>query len=123
MKLSKELFNRAKKLDVVSFTLHWEGGSDEGYLYIDFEIAEKRRNGQGVYTLRETKPEYYRQLQAWEEDLESWAQETFAYGGAGVGTRYGDDYTYDLVEKTVTHSEWWMERQEGGYSSDTLETQ
>jgi hypothetical protein len=123
MKLSKELFNQAKKLDIVSFTLNWEGGSDEGYLYIDIEVAEKRRNGQSVYSLRETNPEYYQRLQAWESDLENWAHDTFDYGGAGDGTRYGDTYEYNLVEGTVTHQEWWMERQEGETSRDTMETQ
>ena len=123
MKLSKELFNRAKKLDITSFTLNWEGGSDEGYLYIDYEVAPKRLDGKRIWELRETKPEYYQALQTWGTDLENWAHETFDYGGAGDGTRYGDTYEYDLVEETVTHNEWWMERQEGGSSRDTLETQ
>jgi len=123
MKLSKELFNRAKKLDITSFTLNWEGGSDEGYLYVDYEIAPKRLNGETRWHLRETKPEYHQALLTWETDIEVWAHETFAYGGAGDGTRYGDTYEYDLVEGTVTHQEWWMERQVGGSSRDTLETQ
>jgi hypothetical protein len=123
MKLSKELFNRAKKLDIVSFTLNWEGGSDQGYLYVDYEIASKRLNGESRWKLRETKPEYHQALQTWESDIENWAHETFAYNGAGDGTRYGDVYEYNLVEKTVTHQEWWMTREEGARSSDTMETQ
>ena len=123
MKLSKELFNRAKKLDIISFTLNWEGGSDEGYLYIDFEILPKRLNGQSRWKLRETKPEYHAALEQGETDLDSWAHEAFAYGGAGDGNRYGDTYEYNLVEGTVTHQEWWMERNEGELSRDSLETQ
>ena len=123
MKLSKELFNRAKKLDIISFTLNWEGGSDEGYLYIDFEISPKRLNGQSRWELSDTKPEYYAALEQWETDLDRWAHETFAYNGAGDGSRYGDVYEYNLVEGTVTHQEWWMSRQEGELSRDSLETQ
>ena len=123
MKLSKELFNRAKKLDIISFTLNWEGGSDEGYLYVDYEILQKRLNGETKWSLREKNPEYHAALNQWETDLHDWAHRTFAYNGAGTGSRYGDTYEYNLVEGTVTHQEWWMVRQEGGATSDTLETQ
>lgn len=116
--LTKELFNRCKKLDVIGFTLSFEGGSDEGYLEVDLRITEKRLNGKASWSFIQNSPEHSKLA----DDLYNWADRTYRYNGAGDGNRYGDRYDYDLVNKTVSHQEWWTAYQEGGVDTDSLET-
>lgn len=89
-------------LGVKSFTLSFSGGSDEGYLDISIVgLDEKWRDN--VHS-----------------EIETWAWDVYAYGGAGGGSDYGDDVTYDLVKKTVTHSGWSTERVEHSGESKKL---
>lgn len=94
--LTAVLFAKLTKAGVEKLHLHWSGGSDESYLNIDTEPG----TAQDLYT-----------------EIEEWAYDAFEYSGAGDGTDYGDDYTYDLIKKTVEHSEWCEVRQDGGTDS------
>lgn len=94
--LPKELLTRLEKAGVKKFTLQFQGGSDEGYLEI-------RDNTEGVEGYKSIPDEVY-------EDVQEWAYKTIGYSGAGDGHEYGDNFTYDLVEQTVTHDEWYMEQ-------------
>lgn len=88
---------RAKALGVERINLRFSGGHDEGHLDVDFE--------------------------PWPDDdelarvTEEWAYETYEYSGAGDGTEYGDDISYDLVEGTVTTDSWFMRREYEGEST------
>jgi hypothetical protein len=46
----------------------------------------------------------------------------YEYSGAGDGTDYGDNITYNLVEGKVTTQEWCHVEQLGEAYNDTLET-
>jgi len=87
VKMPKELFDSCVEAGVEKVILEFEGGNDEGHLYVSFE---------GEFT---------------SEDLEfkvvEWANEAYSYSGAGDGTSYGDNITYDLVNKKVSHQEWY----------------
>ena len=90
--LKKELLEKAQKLGVEEIVLHFSGGNDEGYLNValhpkwDADFAE---------------------------EVENWAWEVYGYNGAGDGTDYGDDVTYNIVEKMALTEEWYMTRTEG----------
>lgn len=97
---------RALTLGVDKITLHWSGGSDEGYLHVSFSGEEVTWD-----TTREL-----------ETEITTWGEETYQYNGAGDGTSYGDDITYYLKEGRVSVQEWAMVRQEGSENFDTMET-
>ena len=57
------------------------------------------------------------------EEVEVWAYEdpgVYDYSGAGDGSDYGDDITYNIEDMTATHSEWYMSRQDGDTSGSTF---
>ena len=88
----KKLFDRAIELGVEEIVLRFQGGNDEGYLNI------------------EINPDWNAELS---EQIENWAWEAYQYNGAGDGSDYGDDITYDLVNKRATVQEWYTARTEG----------
>jgi hypothetical protein len=49
-----------------------------------------------------------------EKMVDKWAWDVYSYSGAGAGSDYGDDIEYDLVNGTVSTSEWYTSRVEGG---------
>jgi len=98
---------RALTLGVDKITLHWSGGSDEGYLHVSFSGSE------------EVTWDATRDLGT---EITTWGEETYYYNGAGDGTSYGDDVTYYLKEGRVSVQEWTMVRQEGSENFDTMET-
>ena len=109
--LPRKLYDRAIELGVREIRVEWTGGSDEGYLNISLDTGEgldtyaALTDGQsGLHT-----------------DLENWAYDAFTYNGAGDGNDYGDNITYDLVKKRVTHDEWMMQRQDLGEEEQDLE--
>ena len=103
--LKKELYNKAKELGMKRIVLHFSGGSDEGFLDIEFiggdDLAEERI----LYGL-----------------TEDWVWEVYEYSGAGDGSSYGDNIVYDLENGRVTTQEWGTVEQMGEAYSDTLET-
>lgn len=100
-KLPDDIMDELKAHKVKTITFNWSGGSDEGYLNLDFVQAEDAT----------TKLK-------WDHDLykkiEKWAWENDGYNGAGDGHDYGDDVCYNLETNTVTHETWYMERTEEG---------
>lgn len=98
--LKKELYDRAIALGINEIHLHFSGGSDEGYLEIDL------------------LPVYDDKLAF---DIETWAWDTYGYGGAGDGSDYGDDIVYDLKNNKATASEWYTARTEGDSHEADLE--
>ena len=95
--LPKEIFKKAQELGVEEIILRFQGGNDEGYLNI------------------EINPEWNADLS---EQVENWAWEAYGYNGAGDGSDYGDDITYDLVNKRATVQEWYTARTEGELIED-----
>ena len=89
--LKKELYNEAKELGVTSIHLDFSGGSDEGNLYAYTNDATPLLNAHGTEEQR-------LQIRKLEGALEEWAWEVYEYSGAGDGTDYGDNITYNLVE-------------------------
>jgi hypothetical protein len=98
--LKKELFNKAKKLGVEQIVLHFSGGNDEGYLNV------------------ETLPNWNQELA---NEVEEWAWEVYGYNGAGDGSDYGDDITYDLANNRATAQEWYTARTEGELIENAFE--
>ena len=84
--LSKDIYNRAKAAGVETITLNFQGGSDEGFLYIHINPAT------GALT---------------EEEVEEWAWEQYDYSGAGEGSDYGDNIQYDIKNDTASHTSWY----------------
>lgn len=104
--LDRELYAKLKNAGIVRVDLHWSGGNDEGYLYVNLF-----RSGSDLAVEDEGL------IRA----VEGWADDAFAYSGAGDGTAYGDDYIYDLAAHTVTHSEWYHQRVDGAAARGPLE--
>lgn len=102
--LKKELYDKAKTLGVKRIVLHFSGGNDEGYLDIELNGAD-----------------YSESKTLWGE-VEEWAYNAYGYSGAGDGTPYGDDITYDLENNKVETQEWYHAVNYGEQYNDTLET-
>lgn len=94
--LPKNLHDKAKKLGVTQIHLNFSGGNDEGYLSVFVEGIKDAR-----------------QEEDFADEVETWADSAYHYNGAGDGTDYGDDITYDLVTNEASCSEWCMARTEG----------
>ena len=102
---SKELFARCKELGVDEVKLRFSGGSDEGFL--DVEIAwanDEYKQDSGLYTA-----------------IENWAWDVYGYSGAGDGSDYGDDITYDFKNGKVHTSSWYTEPQYHAGEDEDLE--
>jgi hypothetical protein len=92
--LPKAIYNKAKELGIDTIILHFSGGNDEGYLSV------------------ETSPKHN---QEFNDDIEAWAWKEYDYSGAGDGSDYGDDITYNLETNEVSTEEWYhvVERSNG----------
>lgn len=102
--LSKEIYNKALKLGIEKITLRFSGGSDEGYL--DVDVYPRNKNTETEKLI---------------DDIDDWVWIVYSYSGGGDGSDYGDDITYDLVNKRVYTSEWYTARQEGDNGESDLE--
>ena len=100
--LPKSIYNKAIELNVGKIILHWSGGSDVGYLNISLYGKDNSdpKNGDNKSTSDYT----------FSDEIESWAEAAYDYNGAGDGTDYGDDVTYDINKKTIAISSWCLER-------------
>ena len=102
--LPKDLYERAIKDGVIRIFLAFSGGSDQGYLEVDLDHkndAEAKDNSLA-------------------SDIESWAEDAYEYSGAGDGSPYGDNITYDLVKNKVFTEEWFTQITKGGKHSENL---
>jgi len=93
--LPKRFFDRAVELGIAKLILSFSGGSDEGYLDVNYQMS-----GNLLYT---------KEANDLAVEVEVWADDAFRYNGAGDGSPYGDTVTYDLVHKTVEVREWFSE--------------
>lgn len=119
MALKKALYNKARKMDLIAFTILIEGGSDQAYLTVEPEISMKRLKGEYVHNFVRTNVEYQDLL----TEIEEFGWEEHGHSGAGEGSSYGDRFRYDLVAKTISRTEWYHAYQEQVHPDDTMETQ
>ena len=104
--LNKDIYNKALALGIEEIVLSFSGGSDEGYLNVGVEPWNNDKSAE---------------CNALSAEIENWAWDVYSYSGAGDGSDYGDDITYDLVNKKVTASEWYTARTEGDTDEGSLE--
>ncbi len=104
--LPREIFDRARKFGIEAIVLNFQGGSDEGNLLINL----KRKGNQP-----------HKNFDTFESEIEDWAWSAYVYSGAGDGSDYGDDITYDLMNMEVDTAEWYYQRVEGDGASVALE--
>lgn len=102
--LKKSIYEKAKLLGVEQIHLHFSGGSDEGFLDITLE----------PYNIEGDTNELFSEIQ-------EWAWNVYHYSGAGEGSAFGDDITYNLVTGKVTTTEWYEKRVDEEPSEDELE--
>jgi len=102
--LPARIVAKAKQLKIEIITLNFSGGSDEGCLNVDVDSSQDTVAPSDF--LRE---------------IEDWAWEAYHYSGAGDGSDYGDDITYNLKDGTASCQDWWMQRSEGQTQSMPLE--
>ena len=87
--LSKDIYEKAKSLDITEIKLCFSGGSDEGFL--DIEVTPWQNN----------------LITSFSKEIEDWAWSVYEYSGAGEGRDYGDNITYDLKNNEVHADEWF----------------
>lgn len=105
--MNKALYEKAKSMGITKIELEFQGGSDSGYLNVGFQNAEG------------SVP--YGQEDDLKQEIEEWAWDAYSYSGAGDGSDYGDDITYNLVENTVESQEWYTSRDyQGSVDHDLL---
>lgn len=100
--LPKSIYNKAIELKIGKIILHWSGGSDVGYL----NISLYGKDGVHPKNADNKSTEDY----TFSDEIESWAEDAYDYSGAGDGTDYGDDVTYDIDKKTISISSWCLEK-------------
>ena len=87
--LSKSIFEKLIDSGATKLELNFSGGSDEGYL--DVEIYNNKS---------------FSENSELHGEVEEWAWDVYSYNGAGCGPNYGDEISYDLVNKKATHQYW-----------------
>jgi hypothetical protein len=102
--LPSRIVARAKQLKIEIITLNFSGGSDEGYLNVDVDSSHEV-----------VAPSDFL------NEVETWAWDAYHYNGAGEGSDYGDDITYNLKDGTASCQDWWTDRREGQTQSIPLE--
>ncbi len=97
--LNKELHEKLVAAGIQSFDLEFSGGGDEGYLNVSTNPSNDNL----------------------ESEIETWAWNVYSYSGAGDGSGdYGDDITYNLKNKTVSHQGWQHEPIKGDLTEGEL---
>ena len=116
--LNKEIYNKAITMGITKITLNFSGGNDEGSLNVELTpYTDENGNDKNEFTRRFDMVSYSKLT----NDIENWAWDVYSYSGAGEGSDYGDDIVYDLVNKTVSTSEWFTERQYRDSDEHTME--
>ena len=106
--LPKRFFDRAVELGIAKLFLSFSGGSDEGYLDVNYEMLNDLPYGE-------------KDASSLAQEVYEWAEGAYGYEGAGDGSPYGDNVTYDLVNKTVEVSEWFTQVAQGKKKNHSLE--
>lgn len=110
--LPARIVAKAKQLKIEIITLNFSGGSDEGCLNVDVDSSQDTVAPRRAWT---SAPQDFLR------EIENWAWEAYIYSGAGDGTAYGDDITYDLKAGKASCQDWWTDRCEGSTVSMPLE--
>lgn len=114
--ITKALYKKAKSMGITKIQLEFQGGSDEGYLNVGLQNAEGSVPSKSTWMTLDSDQE-----DDLKQEIEEWAWEAYSYSGAGDGSDYGDDITYDLVENTVETQEWFTSRDyQGSVDHDLL---
>jgi len=100
--IPKQFVERAKTIGLDRVTIHFSGGSDEGFINVSYSYA-------GYQCI----PDIDKNAARLCDDIERWAWKKFYYNGAGDGSDYGDDIEYNIKEGTVSTSSWWTAREYG----------
>jgi len=93
--LPRKMYIELIEAGITEVTLRFMGGSDEGYLEVDFDWAE----GASELPTEQRRALY--------DAVEEWAELAYDYSGAGDGTDYGDNIRYNLRDNTVTTQQWY----------------
>lgn len=94
--LPQSIYDRAVKMGIESINLCFAGGSDEGYLDVNFYSANP---GVEIHNLH-----------ALASDVEDWAWEAYEYSGSAAGGGdYGDNISYNVQKKKAEHRGWYTE--------------
>jgi hypothetical protein len=112
---------KATELNIGKIILNFAGGSDEGYLEVDYEFKDLPQGVSNYQMANSLETDVQVQIDQFLQGIDEWAWDAIGYSGAGDGSEYGDDIVYDLVEKTVTHSEWYMVREDNEHAPVDLE--
>lgn len=117
--LTKELVDYLQELGVVEFRVHWEGGSDEGYFHGEIvHIEETNLDGKPSKELTEVaRSQAYAIIAKWADYPGGY------YNGAGDGNSYGDEYTYNIKDMTVSHDQWYHVQQYDKRGSSKISVQ
>jgi len=99
--IPKAIYDKAKGLGITEIVLKFSGGNDEGHLYVE-------HNGETFYS-------------ELEREIEDWAWKAYEYNGAGDGTDYGDNITYNLETNEISTEEWYHVVQTTTGGTDKLE--
>ncbi len=91
--LKKEIFDKARELGITEIHLEFQGGSDEGCVYVNCTHPEKIR-------------QYGNESCKFEQEIEEWVWQVYEYSGAGEGTDYGDNITYHIKEAVEENGTW-----------------
>jgi hypothetical protein len=89
--ISKDLLECLQGAEITKVCLNFSGGSDQGYLDVSAETADGPVPQHDVILT----------------EILNAAWRGFSYSGAGDGSDYGDDYTFDLIKKKIHHSSWF----------------
>jgi hypothetical protein len=98
--IRQKLIDRARELGVTEIQLAFRGGSDEGYLDVEFQAPGRANHWQDV------------ELTKFASQVEEWAWSVYRYSGAGEGNDYGDTIIYDLKNNKARSQTWCYEYKE-----------
>ena len=107
--IPKKYYEKALTLNINEIILSFSGGSDEGYLEVEVGFKDLGEHPyQSAYWENGLSKDDRKVVEDFISEVEEWAEETYAYSGAGDGTPYGDTITYKFDDMTVEHDEWYM---------------
>jgi hypothetical protein len=113
--LPRPIYDAALALQVTKITLNFSGGNDEGFLCVGIDREKSPPSDD-----EEAQNQFKQENRELEKKVEEWAFPAYSYSGAGCGDEYGDDICYDLIRRTVEHTNWMCERVDGCPNTESL---
>ncbi len=111
--LNKDIYNKAKELNIEQIELSFSGGHDEGYLNVNTvvkdgwrSLAQAKQNFDVAQVGVNLSQRRVEEQVALEGEIEKWAFVAYDYDGGGSGSDYGDNFVYNLIKNTVTFNHW-----------------